>query len=1266
MTFESRVTRAAEREFDPVYYRACYPQVLAKGRDPLAHFQKIGWKSGLNPNAHFSTKLYLAANPEVLKAGINPFDHFVESPEGTCPFVSPIFDSRFYVLNNPDVRTKEGPVSHYWSQGRKQGRPPSALFDVPFYRSQLDNNQTGIVDYLSHYLQIGWKQGLAPHPLFDPEYYSKQLEDSAKLVAPLAHYIEAGWIERLSPHPLFDSDYYAQNLASPLIEPSLVHYLKQTKWNSTPHYLFSDAYYTTAVQKSVLKGTPEEYRSGPPLLHYVRVGARHGIPPHPLFDVRHYRKHAERLVRDGDALDSVISDIERDPLRHYCEYGVDLRLSPTPLFDPEFYKSQFRDSISGDPLRHYLFPDGFSVASPHPAIDLDYYAKRKTDFLPHELPVILDLLMTPQEERISPHPSFDPKFYLERNPDVREGGNCPIEHFIGHGMKEGRQPNRVFSYPYAHRLCKAGDPQFWNPVDGYFRARGHKRPRVLFLGHDASQSGAPLVMLGLVKHVSAVSDIECITVLGSGGPLVDDFVNVSLTYVVGNQDRQFLEWNRHSPDFKAEMSTIADLVEENPPALVVCNSLESRHLADFFVSRGYRPLVSLIHEVADPYDSAQISPLLSASDLSVFVSQYQMGRMRKKVAFDESKSVVVQFGALDRWFGSSDRDAAKRKVQTELGLPDDARIVLACGTMNFRKGIDVFAEVACKVLSQPNEKDNVHFVWVGGGETHYDSAYYWADKLVRDRGIDSNVHFIGERTRTEQYYLAADLFVLTSRADPFPCVIQEAMACSLPVVAFEGTSGAAEAFGDSGVSVPFGAATMASAVEDLLSDNRRRLKLSRQAKAIHLTKNTLFSYANEVYEAVGRCAPAISKRVLAQKEPTSEADDISAVLLAVDSWDCSEASLYAEHVTKQLIKRGLNAELLFTRGPGVLKHNDKVLALPGVPFSFLYPKTQSPEHLREELIRHLTVDRGPCVFVPYSDDVSYDVIPTLPRHVATMAIVHDESTEQLERVYGLTRHFDRIVCTSAEARQDLVDANPKLKNKVVLIPTRVSIDAAKSEAQPKRTSADKMRIVCAGFSSGKLSSAVSCVKLVKLLRAEQVAFHISVFADPAEARAIRAVAPDLVRGDTMSLLESPSFTDMKEELDGSDFLVLASARDGMALLVAEAMAFGCVPIMQKTDQPPSPVIKDGENAHLVERGNFRKIAQIIRAHQLAPERLHKMSQAAQRSYRQSLSNEDVMADEYAEACRKASAVRAETERELETIRGRVHQQRFDRGNTKRT
>lgn len=1243
-----RIALRTEREFDPAYYRACYGELLSGRQDPREHYEKTGWKEGFNPNPFFSTMHYLAANPAAVKARAEPFTRFRKAAGDTAPFASPIFDPKYYLRANPEISSLAGAIGHYWKEGRKEGRSPNALFDVPHYRSQLrDRGRT--IDFLNHYLESGWKDGLSPHPLFDPEYYRAQLDEAAREIPPLAHYLEAGWKEGLSPHPLFDPAYYVENASDPVDGPPLVHYLMREIWDSTPHYLFSDTYYAAAAKKSGVHGTPQEYRSEPPLLHYCEIGASEGIPTHPLFDLSFYRGQAQRILRESGETGSAVTAVEQDPLKHYCTVGIGLGISPTPLFDPAFYRSQSAEPIEGDPLGHYL-REGFSTTSPHPAIDLDYYSRRNRDFNAHELPVILDILMTPQEARASPHPAFDTKFYLDRNPDLKDGGSCPVRHFIEHGLREARQPSQIFTYPYAQRLSKPSHPRFWNPVEGYFRSSGNKRPRVLFLSHDASQSGAPLVLLGLVKQVSAVNEIECITILGAGGPLVEEFVHSSLTYVVSDRDASFLEWNRHSQPFKDEMSAILRLLEDNPPELIVCNSLESRHLADFFVSNGLGPLVTLVHEVADPYSSSHISQLLDASEFSLFVSQYQLGRMRKKVAFDESKAAVVQFGALNSWFGTGDRDVARHDVLAELGLSEDARIVLACGTMNFRKGIDLFAEVACSVLGRSPDRDDVHFVWVGGGATHYDSAYYWAEKMVRDRGFDANVHFIGERFDTEKYFLASDLFILTSRADPFPCVIQEAMACALPIVAFEGTSGAAEAVGDSGVIVPFGTSPMANAVEELLADDFGRVKRSKRAREILQTKNTTFSYTNEIFGYLRPCAPNLVDMVLARSDPAACADaDGITTLVAIRSWDFSEASLYAQHVVKQLNASGAKAELLFTHGTSVLNRGDKAASLPEVPFSFLHPKSQNGDHVREEIVRHLTNERGACVFVPYSDDASFDVLPALPPQVATMAIVHGESSRHLERVYSVSRHLDRIVCTSADARQELIESNPRLKNYVSLIPAEPSPVSDRREAAGQsndtRSPSDEIRILCSGIGAGEYDRAASCVKLAKLLRDEQVRCKLTVLVDAAEARAIRAVAPDLTSSGILSLLESPSWDETRSALARNDLFFFDSAEGSSALIVAEAMALGCVPIMRVPQQPAFGALKDGKNSHLLESGNLRSVARIIRDHQLSPDRLTKMSRAAKRVFAERTAGENRTGTAYADASRSAFETRARKRKE---------------------
>lgn len=113
-------------------------------------------------------------------------------------------------------------------------------------------------------------------------------------------------------------------------------------------------------------------------------------------------------------------------------------------------------------------------------------------------------------------------------------------------------------------------------------------------------------------------------------------------------------------------------------------------------------------------------------------------------------------------------NAEKAALRNQLGIKEKY-LVLTVGQFIHRKGFDVLLESATKF------SDDVGFYFVGGEPTE--------EYLALQSG-HSNVHFRGfQKPETlQQYFMAADLFVLPTREDIWGLVINEAMASSLPVV----------------------------------------------------------------------------------------------------------------------------------------------------------------------------------------------------------------------------------------------------------------------------------------------------------------------------------------------------------------------------------------------------------------------------------------------------------------------------------------------------
>lgn len=327
-----------------------------------------------------------------------------------------------------------------------------------------------------------------------------------------------------------------------------------------------------------------------------------------------------------------------------------------------------------------------------------------------------------------------------------------------------------------------------------------KKRRIAFVSHEATRTGAPKIILNVLKHFASRCDVDCDTILHSGGFLAPEFERLSSV--------DCLNLPRESSD---ELSKrIAKFVlreKNNPPIMAVCNSMESRFVAAELAQHGI-PTVSLVHELPSSYTHEDYSTVFDAANRVVFPVHAVREATEAFTDVPYGKSLVLSQGLLNPSFGTGiDRDEARRRLRRELSLPDNSYIVLGCGTLDLRKGIDHFVNVARAAITQSNLATDtpIHFVWVGEGPRWTHSPYHYVQLDLKNSPANGFVHFIGEREDVEPYFMGADTFFLSSRVDPFPCVIHEAMAAGLPVITFSGSGGAEEAVSNgSGFVVPFG------------------------------------------------------------------------------------------------------------------------------------------------------------------------------------------------------------------------------------------------------------------------------------------------------------------------------------------------------------------------------------------------------------------------------------------------------------------------------
>ncbi len=122
-----------------------------------------------------------------------------------------------------------------------------------------------------------------------------------------------------------------------------------------------------------------------------------------------------------------------------------------------------------------------------------------------------------------------------------------------------------------------------------------------------------------------------------------------------------------------------------------------------------------------------------------------------------------------------------RSVRQALGLPVDGPIVLYVGLRVDRKGVIELVDAWKRYRAGGGSG---WLVMVGQEFRDAESAAFYErwDRCVAELRPDDHVELLGPQAQIEEYFRAADLFVLLSELEGTPNVIPEAMASGVPVL----------------------------------------------------------------------------------------------------------------------------------------------------------------------------------------------------------------------------------------------------------------------------------------------------------------------------------------------------------------------------------------------------------------------------------------------------------------------------------------------------
>lgn len=393
-----------------------------------------------------------------------------------------------------------------------------------------------------------------------------------------------------------------------------------------------------------------------------------------------------------------------------------------------------------------------------------------------------------------------------------------------------------------------------------------QRTRILFVSHEGTRTGAPMMLLHFIRWLREHSTVDPEIAIIRGGPLTEEFAELGPTTVLGD----VVDWpipstaekrlQRRAPRaaFALQRARVRATVRDlHGPSIAYLNSGASIRLLHHLPH--IRTSIAHVHELASslpwslrPQDPPllhdRIDHVVAAADCVAesLVQRYRISRDRL--------SRVYEFIDTDAVVAPPVR--SRTEIRAELGLPEDALVVGGSGWADWRKGIDLFIQLARSVVR--SGRRDVHFVWVGG----LPGGFEW-EQIAMDiahSGAEAHLHLVGLRDRPFDWYRTFDVFALTSREDPYPLVGLETALLQVPMLVFEDSGGMIEllrrdhvATGELGVIVPYlDVEAMADAALALLDDPGRRSSIGQRIGAVVQRDHDVDVAAPQLLEVIER------------------------------------------------------------------------------------------------------------------------------------------------------------------------------------------------------------------------------------------------------------------------------------------------------------------------------------------------------------------------------------------------------------------------------
>ncbi len=314
--------------------------------------------------------------------------------------------------------------------------------------------------------------------------------------------------------------------------------------------------------------------------------------------------------------------------------------------------------------------------------------------------------------------------------------------------------------------------------------------KILFVCHEATLTGAPLVLLNFLKWLKKEKPevVSKMILLEKGERYVDFKNHVNEIWLKPIFNKKYSKWFylykalllKFNKKIYTEWENYENKLKAFDPEFIYCNTILS--ITEGIYLKGALPnakLIAHIHElpIAIDVNLPGFKENIPFFDKFIAVSHLVKKSMLETYSISENKIKVVH--EFVEPITLKIPQVKKQKTYFKVG---------AAGTVHWRKGYDFFILVAKAFINKyPSIK--IKFEWVGKLDLlHENIVKADLDKLE----LNDVVEFSGLTSEPISKFSDFDIFLMTSREDPFPLVCLEVAQLGKPIICFDKGTGTVE------------------------------------------------------------------------------------------------------------------------------------------------------------------------------------------------------------------------------------------------------------------------------------------------------------------------------------------------------------------------------------------------------------------------------------------------------------------------------------------